>query len=206
MDFTPLGDQLAVCGNTSFTIYNISSTLSMVGYSSASTVAQLADCQFTSDIKLMVALSNGSVLYYSGAVTATASTPLTYSGTLSCIANRLDNISNPYHYITGSDTNSMYYVSSNTTSILPANSGGGALTCSYSKALDWFVFGGSKMLLLFFNGAAMNNSLTFQYNLSQIITSSDFSDDGNYLVVGTVGSVFIYTQKCNGCDSSFFLN
>jgi WD40 repeat protein len=44
LDFTSLGDQLAVCGNLSFSIYNISSNLSMVGYSSASTVAQLADC------------------------------------------------------------------------------------------------------------------------------------------------------------------
>jgi hypothetical protein len=55
----------------------------------------------------------------------------------------------------------------NTTQIIEINgaqnpsnlSKGGALTCSYSRVLDFFAYGGSDSAMTFFNGTNNNNSV-----------------------------------------------
>jgi hypothetical protein len=73
---------------------------------------------------------------------------------LTCLAYRWDNLSN-YTYLVGSDASSRgAYTNAKNTNF----SSIGALTCSYSKAIDYFVFGGSDKWLTFFNGTNNNNT------------------------------------------------
>jgi WD40 repeat protein len=67
--------------------------------------------------------------------------------------------------------------------------------------------GGAGKKLQFFNATNNNNSALFQYVLSSNVVGTDFSNDGKYLVVSTNdGTIYIYSQICNYCDSSSFYN
>lgn len=125
---------------------------------------------------------------------------------MTCMAYKWENIST-YFFILGNDAGVgklFASISTNTTNNFGLY---GCLTCSYSRTNDFFIFGGSDGLLTFFNGTSNNNTLVGKYTIGANVTSSDFSDDGYYLVVGLVnGVVNIYTQNCLPCMASYFYN
>lgn len=85
---------------------------------------------------------------------------------------------------------------------------GTILSCSYSRNLDYFVFtgSGSDQFLSLYNATNKNNSLVQRIPIPTAGQSTDFSNDGQYLVVGLTRNVQIYQQDCVVCQPTHYYN
>ena len=86
---------------------------------------------------------------------------------------------------------------------------GKTYTCSYAASNDFFMFAGESGKTYIYNATDQNNTSvqTFDNTNGKKLWSSDFSDDGNYLLVGCEDEkLYIYTRNCINCLYGYFLN
>lgn len=69
------------------------------------------------------------------------------------------------------------------------------------------MIGGNNKEIMIYNATTKNNTLVQSIAISGNILSSDFSDDGKFLVVGADDDKWhLYSFFCAQCDASYFYN
>ena len=69
------------------------------------------------------------------------------------------------------------------------------------------MFGGGEKKVVLFNATNKNNTMVQSMTVTGNILSSDFTNDGKYLVAGCDDKLaVIYTQYCMQCDTGYFFN
>lgn len=158
---------------------------------------------------VVISSTSGMVSTHSSPYTSTGRRENgSYSGNndYSCFAIRYDSTGDSF--IAGKSNGRGHTNPSNQNNAIHSFNNGNILSCAYSRNLDYFVFtgSGSDQFLSFYNATNKNNSLVQRIPIPAAGQSIDFSNDGQYLVVGLTRNVQIYQQDCVVCQPTHYYN
>lgn len=201
VDFNSDSSKLVSCGkDNELKVWNAAtwSTTPLNTWTSGGGSYEYLSCEFTSTDVIIVGENTGYVrLISSPYANANIGTSLLYGG------NQLSSVSNIYgslNYIVTENNNKRLYDSPSNTTVVYSAGSKTLLTTAYAKTLDYFITGGNDKKVLFFNATGRNNTLIQSIAVYGDVVSSDFSNDGKYVIVGcTDNQGYIFQQFCLSC-------
>lgn len=205
IDFTLDSSLMSVTGtDPDIAIYPTASWTRTNGAYSDIGSASFVGAEFVTSTRLVAITSNGSAhIMDSPFTTRTANGTYSNSNVFTCFAIRPDGNTD---FIAGR-INGRGYVSPASNDNPIHNYGNNVSACSYSRALDSFVFTGSDNFVSIYNGTDKTNNLLQRMPIITTGLSTDFTNDGQYLAVALAnGNVNIYQKDCLVCQANQYYN
>lgn len=201
VDFNSDSSRLVSCGKDhELKIWNTAtwSSTPLNTWTNGGGAYEFLSCEFTSTGSILVGENTGYVRLYNSPYSNTNNVSNALFG-----GNQLSAVSNIYgslNYIVAENNNKRLYDSPLNTTIIYSAGSKTLLTTAYARTLDYFVTGGNEKKVFFFNATGRNNSLIQSVAVYGEVVSSDFSNDGQYVIFGcTDNTGYIFQQFCLSC-------
>ncbi len=203
IDFSYDGDYMLICGGNSNTakVYSFitSAFITSVSFNAAYT------CKFAPNSNFAIAATTSSTLNYY-LLDGTQVWSQSYNG---CLDLDFDSTSATLVMSCNNGANKKAYgMDTATQTVTTIHTSSGMLrTAKITPDSSYAAYSGDEKILFIVNKTGAVYTLMYSFPLDSEAYSSDFSLDGNYLLVGTkAGYIYEYSKFCLDCSVGFYQN